>query len=129
MIIRQFLIFAGVGAVGTAVQYVALIAFAKVGINPVVGSTVGFVAGAIVNYLLNYRLTFRSTMAHRRTAPRFATIAASALLLNTVLMWLLIYGFTMHYLLAQTVVTGVVLIWNYVFSRLWTFNDASRVTS
>jgi putative flippase GtrA len=125
MIARQFLIFAGVGAMGTGVQYVTLISLVALGVNAVVGSTVGFVAGAILNYWLNYRLTFRSSMAHTRAAPRFAAIAASALLLNTLLMSIQIYGLRLPYLMAQLVATAVVLIWNYVFSRLWTFNDGN----
>jgi putative flippase GtrA len=126
--LRQFLVFASVGAVGTGVQYVMLIALVAIGANPVAGSTVGFLAGAVVNYMLNYRLTFRSTMSHRRATPRFATIAASALLLNTALMSAAIYWLRLPYLPAQIIATAVVLIWNYVFSRLWTFNDSRMGT-
>jgi putative flippase GtrA len=118
---RQFLIFAAVGAVGTGVQYVVLIALVAAGTNPVAASTVGFLISAVANYLVNYRLTFRSTLPHSSVAPRFAVIAASALLLNALLMWIQIHRFGLQYLVAQVVTTGLVLIWNFIFSRLWTF--------
>lgn len=120
-IARQFLTFAAVGAVGTGVQYVVLIALVAAGVNPVAASTVGFLISAVANYLLNYRLTFRSTVPHRRVAPRFAAIAGSALLLNALLMWIQVERFGLQYLVAQLVTTGLVLIWNFIFSRLWTF--------
>ena len=118
---RQFLIFAAVGAVGTGVQYFVLIALVAAGTNPVAASTVGFLISAVANYLVNYRLTFRSTLPHSSVAPRFAVIAASALLLNALLMWIQIHRFGLQYLVAQVVTTGLVLIWNFIFSRLWTF--------
>ena len=118
---RQFLTFAAVGAACTVVQYAVLVALVVVGVNPVAASTVGFLNGAVANYLLNYCLTFRSTMPHRNVAPRFAAIAASALLLNTLLMWIQINRFGLQYLLAQVITTALVLIWNFIFNRLWTF--------
>lgn len=55
-ILSQFLYFAGVGAVGTLVQYAVLIGLAQISdISPVLTSAAGFVLGAFVNYILNYR--------------------------------------------------------------------------
>jgi putative flippase GtrA len=126
-IARQFVAFATVGAVGTVVHYATLIVgVQQLGIDPVPASALGWTFGAVANYLLNYHLTFRSRLAHRHAAPRFATIAAIGLLLNTLLMWVQVDLLSFHYLIAQTLATGAILCFNFVLSRLWAFNESPR---
>lgn len=118
----QFIRFAGVGAIGTGVHYVVLIALVQAGgLYPVVGSVAGSVAGALVNYALNYRFTFRSRKPHAPTLARFFLVAASGLALNAMLMALLIEGADLHYLPAQILSTALVLAWNFAAHRSWTF--------
>ena len=87
-------------------------------------STLGFVIGALVNYWLNYRLTFRSTRKHHQALPRFMTVAGCGCLLNGALMAMLLSRISVHYLLAQVVVTGLVLLWNFLANRFWTFRES-----
>ena len=126
MIVRQFLSFAGVGVIGTIAHYAGLIGMVELGVDPVAASAVGCTIGAIVNYLLNYRLTFQSQSPHRRTAPRFAVVAASSLLLNTLLMAVGNKLIGLHYLLSQVLATGAVLCWNFWISRVWAFKEVRR---
>ncbi len=121
-ILNQFLYFTGFGAVGTFVQYVVLIGFAQItDVSPVITSATGFVLGAFVNYILNYRYTFRSTKDHREAMIKFMAVALVGLVLNTLIMAVTTEFFTMHYLLAQVIATGLVLIWNFAGNLLWTF--------
>jgi len=121
-ILSQFLYFAGAGAVGTLVQYVVLIGLAQItDISPVLTSAAGFVLGTFVNYILNYRYTFRSTKNHREAMTKFMAVALVGLILNTFIMAVATEYFTLHYLLAQILATGLVLIWNFPANLLWTF--------
>ncbi len=123
-ILSQFLYFAGVGAIGTLVQYVVLIGLAQItDISPVLTSAAGFVLGAFVNYILNYRYTFRSTKNHREAMTKFMAVALVGLILNTFIMAVATEYFTLHYLLAQILATGLVLIWNFSVNLLWTFRE------
>ncbi len=122
--LRQFICFAGVGAVGTAVQYMLLVLLVQaVEMYVVTASTLGMVAGATVNYFLNHRITFRSDKPHREAMVKFFSVAAGGVLLNGLLMALLadIMGF--YYLLAQLVATALVLVWNFLVNRVWTFRE------
>lgn len=128
-IARQFLAFTAVGAVGTGVHYVTLIAGVSAGVDPVVASGFGWAFGAVANYLLNYHLTFRSRLAHRRSMPRFALVSGTGLLLNTLLMIVGIDWLALHYLVAQVIATGTTLCWNFALSRIWAFKASPRDAS
>jgi putative flippase GtrA len=122
LLLRQFLSFTAVGAVGTAAHYSTLIALVQlVHVHPVPSSAVGFTVGALVNYSLNYRVTFRSTKLHWDSMPKFFLVAIVGLALNTGIMALLTGPLAMHYLVAQIIATATVLAWTFTANRLWTF--------
>lgn len=126
-IARQFTMFASIGAVATVTHYtffIALVQFTELG--PVSSSMIGFVIGALVNYALNYRLTFRSHKRHRECIPKFFGVALFGLGLNTIIMIIATKILYLHYLVAQIVATGVVLIWNYTAHRGWTFRELTH---
>ena len=96
------------------------------GVTPVLASAGGFVLGALVNYFLNYRYTFRSNNRHHEAIIKFFTIALVGLVLNTLIISLAIDILSLHYLLAQVIATGLVLIWNFTGNRCWTFREATN---
>ena len=121
--VRQFLVFASVGAVGTLVHYCVLITLVTFGLtDAVLGSAFGFVSGAFTNYILNYRITFQSRKRHIEALPKFFTVAVAGLVLNTAIMALAFVKLNLHYLIAQAIATGIVLLWNFVGNRIWTFS-------
>jgi putative flippase GtrA len=118
----QFLRYAGAGAVGTACHYLVLIVLVQfVRIDAVVASTAGAVVGALVNYALNHRYTFASDRAHHRALPRFVLVAAAGIALNALVMGAVLALAGPHYLVAQVVATGAVLVAGYLANRAWTF--------
>ncbi len=122
----QFIRFAGVGAIGTLAHYVLLVMLVEtLRTNEVAASTAGATLGALVNYLLNRRYTFRSEKRHGEALTKFLIIAALGLTLNSLLMLIFVEILNIYYLLAQVFSTGLVLIWNFLGNRFWTFRDAS----
>jgi len=120
--LRQFLLFAMVGAAAAVVHYGILIALAEgMAVTPVAASAAGFLAGGIVSYALNYSHVFRSERSHAPTAVKFVAVAAVGLALNSAILWALIHGATLHYLLAQVTATGLVMLWSFAANRYWTF--------
>jgi putative flippase GtrA len=120
----QFLLFAGVGVIGTAAHYsvlVTLVQLAKA--DAVISSTLGFVVGACVNYTLNYLFTFNSSKRHLEALPKFFTIALLGMLANAAIMTGLVHKAGVHYLPAQIVATMVVLVWNFAGSKIWVFRE------
>ena len=123
---RQFISFSVIGAIGTAAHFAVLIFAVQVlSISPVSGSIAGFIAGAIINYLLNYHVTFKSENRHLESFPKFFTVATIGLVLNISLMYVLTQW--LHYLVSQVIATAIVLIWNFLCNRFWTFREANLV--
>lgn len=121
-ILSQFFYFAGVGVVGTLIQYIVLlVSRTQTTVSPILASGIGFVLGAFVSYILNYRYTFRSIKNHREAITKFMAVTLIGLLLNTVVMLVATEFFVLHYLLAQILATVIVLIWNFSVNLLWTF--------
>jgi putative flippase GtrA len=123
-ILGEFVYFAGLGAIGTFLQYIALIALVEIaGVWPVTASVVGFILGGFVNFYLNYRYTFQSTQDQLEAFTKFMVVALVGLALNTLIMAVAIEIFTLHYLFAQIIATGLGLVVNFAGNLLWTFRE------
>lgn len=123
-LLARLIRFAAVGAVGTAGHYLTLIGVVEgLGGDPVAGSVAGFLVGALINYSLNRAIVFRSGRAHREALPRFLAVAGLGLVWNGLLMSLLTHVLALHYLLAQILVTALLLFWHYAGNALWTFAE------
>jgi len=118
----QFIQYGGAGAIGTAAHFATLVTLVQLaGAGPLGASTIGAIVGAAVNYALNYRFTFASRRAHHIALPRFAAIAAAGVLLNALVLSAMLALVQPHYLVAQVVATGAVLIAGFLANRKWTF--------
>lgn len=123
---ERFAKFAGVGAIGTAAHYATLFVLVDfLGVGAVAASSAGFVVGGVINYLLNYRFTFRSQQSHTSTAPRFFAIALGGFFLNGAGMSLFADHIGLHYLLAQVITTGIILVWTFLANHYWTFGRSA----
>lgn len=124
--LRQFLLFALVGGAAAVAHYGTLVALAELlAVAPVPASAAGFLVGGVVSYVLNYGHVFRSDQDHGPTAVKFVAVAAVGLGLNSAIMWSLVHGAALHYLLAQLTATGLVMLWSFAANRHWTFVGSS----
>lgn len=125
----QFACFASAGAVGTAVHYIILLGLVHFLLaSPVTASILGALAGAIVNYLLSYHWVFHSRRRHSETLSKFVATGGVGLILNAAIMYVLVTIAGIHYLSAQLAATCIVLFWNFLGNRFWTFADDTRNT-
>lgn len=125
----QFISYASAGAIGTFVQYVMLFIFVEsLSMYPVAASILGSLAGAMVNYLLSHHWVFRSKRKHSETLSKFVAVGGLSLVLNAGIMYVLVTLASIHYLLAQVAATFIVLLWNFVGNRFWTFADDAKYT-
>jgi len=121
-LMRQFLMFTGVGAIGTAGHYATLILLVQLAhLAPVYASTAGFAVGACINYVLNYRYTFNSRKKHSETLVKFMLVALLGVAINGLIMFLGTEWLHFNYLLVQIFATGIVLLSNFSCNKLWTF--------
>ena len=123
LIIRQFLTFAGVGAIGTTGHYITLILLVQFAdVLPVYASSAGFVVGALINYILNYHYTFQSDKSHTEAMWKFFTVAGLGAGVNGAIMYLGTEMMDFHYLLVQICATGLVVFMTFLLNRIWTFS-------
>lgn len=112
------------GAIGTAGHYTTLILLVQViETDPVIATTIGFVVGAVINYLLNYRITFNSNKRHREAFTKFFAIACLGAVMNAIIMLAGINLLAVHYLLIQLFASCIVLVFNFIANKYWTFTD------
>ena len=124
---QQFLRFAAVGAVTTAVQYAVLWLGVDVWKAPAaLASAAGYALGVALSYLLNYLVTFRSNRSHAAAAPRYVVVFGIGWCMNFGLMALFVHRWRWNLWLAQVIATGLGLVWNFSGSRWWTFRQRSR---
>jgi putative flippase GtrA len=120
--LRQFIVFASLGVLGTGVHYLLLIACVELlSVNPVAGSILGYVAGAITNFFASHHIAFRSRAKLSETAPRFFSVAVVGFFVNWISMWSLVDQVCVQYFVAQVMSTVLVLGFNYVVNATWTF--------
>lgn len=119
---RQFVTFAGVGAIGTTGHYATLVLLVEAfSVNPVYATTVGFVIGALVNYILNYKYTFQSDKPHVEAVTKFFAVASIGAVVNSSIMFLGESVLQFNYILVQIAATSIVLMENFLLNKWWTF--------
>jgi putative flippase GtrA len=120
----QFSAFALVGLAGTLAHYALLMLLVEALAVPAVAASIaGALLGATVNYYLNHRYTFKSSASHIATAPKFFVIAGFGFVLNGAVMWVAVDKLAVHYIVGQVVASLIVLLWNFLGSRIWVFQD------
>lgn len=119
---EQFVRFCGVGVLAAVAHYGTLVFLvAGLGAPPVPGALAGYLAGGVLSYLLSYRFVFASDKDHRVAAPQFVAVAAVGFVLTGFAMAALTGPFGLHWLLAQVLTTGAVMLWSFAANKLWTF--------
>jgi putative flippase GtrA len=122
--VGEFVRFAIVGGIATAIQYALLILLVRMAAaGVIVASTIAYAASAVVNYSINRDFTFRSRRTHLDAFPKFVIVCVGGLLLNAALMLLFNEAIGLHYLLAQVLSTIATLFWNFALNRTWTFSS------
>ncbi|HYD87855.1 MAG TPA: GtrA family protein [Vitreimonas sp.] len=121
-VVRQIGRFAVVGVIATAVHYAVMVALVEIGrVTPVAATTIGYGFGIVVSYTLNRRFTFqaRGTPVAKSFAKFVVLYGVGAFLNGAIVGGLIAVG--AHYLLAQVVATGLVLVWNFLGARYVVF--------
>ncbi len=121
---RQVIAFAGVGVAAAIVHYGLLIMLVeRAGWRPTPATLIGYLGGGIVSYVLNRTLTYRSNRPHEEAGWRFAAVAGVGFALTYGLMEVLHGWAGLPYVLAQVLITGLVLVWSFFAHKFWSFGS------
>lgn len=128
----RFLRFLAVGASSTIIDFALLTILKRFGLSTLVANTISYSAGIVNGFVWNYLWTFADSRSKNfwQQFAQFALISLAGLLLSNFLILLLEIPLgrmlskpEMGYLPAKVVATSVVVIWNFIANRVWTFND------
>lgn len=120
--ISQFLRFVWVGLGATLIHFAILwFAINVVDTHLIAATCAGFIAAVVASYFLNYTYTYQSTANHYGALPKFIAIAGFGGILNLFFVYITAIELNIHYLVAQGIATGVVMFWNFLANRAWTF--------
>lgn len=154
---RQFLKFATVGAMNTAIDWslaffltfytplprvlgTGLVSLTGVPIRPEVAAVwltklLSSGTATINSFIWNRRWTFRvrGKQARARQFAKFVTVNVIGMLLNSTITTLLLRPFLpepprIAFLACQATATALVLFWNFFANKYWTFRGASGVS-
>jgi putative flippase GtrA len=122
-LIDKFVKFGVVGFSGVFVDFgFTYIGKEKVRIQKYIANAIGFTIAATSNYFLNRYWTFHSHNPHMvMEYSKFLFIALLGLGINTLVIWTLVSRFKRNFYISKLFAIGVVTIWNFVFSILFTF--------
>jgi putative flippase GtrA len=126
--LKQFVFFSAVGGIGTGGHYLTLVTLVEgKWLSPVPASVAGFIVGALINYVLNYHFTFNSKKSHKEAMSKFFVVALFGAMINTGLMYIGVDVLHAYYLLAQIGATAIVLLWNFIINKYWTFGQGTNL--
>lgn len=121
--IRQFVKFGLVGALNTGVDFtVFTICVYGFRMHYLVANVAAFGVAAVNSYVLNRRWTFRNDDPRWHVQMvKFFVVLTIGFGLNELLLYFLVSRFAWSKIVAKLAVILVVLFWNYLVNRFWTF--------
>ena len=114
--------FALVGVAAAVAHYATLIALVEGGVlAPTPAALCGYAVGGALSYGLSRAHVFSAQRSHTQAGWRFVVVAVVGFGLTWALMLAAVARFGAPYLPAQIATTGVVMAWNFVAHKFWTF--------
>ena len=129
-IVCEFLRYVVVGGAAFVADLAVLVAVRELFLTPYawgvyVAAVIGFMAGLAVNYVLSIKFCFVAAKEGKgRTLGAFilfAVICILGLVWTEIGMWIGVGVLEQNYILVKVVVSGIVLIWNYMAKKFLVF--------
>jgi len=127
--LKQFIKFGIVGASGSVVDFGTLFTLKEfLAFNLYVANTISFTAAVCNNFLWNSLWTFRGAYSgrkRRRFLP-FVLVSIMGLGINQTILFVFheytgLEAYQYGYLVAKAMATVVVMLWNFLANKFWTF--------
>ena len=119
-----------VGLAATLGHYSVLIGLVESGLATSVPATLaGYLVGGVISYILSRTHAFASDRPHRQAVWRFTLVAGVGFVMTGLFMGVLNGQWGVHYLVAQVIATGTVMLWSFSANRFWTFKPGKDSVS
>jgi putative flippase GtrA len=91
------------------------------GIGKVSASSLAFLVAVTFNYAAQKSWSFQSSTPHRLAAARYLFTIAGGMTMNAAVIHVGAEVLGWHFLLAQLLAMGTVILWNFVLFSVWVF--------
>lgn len=125
---RQFVKFALVGGMTTAINFVIYALLVLSGVHYIQAAIVAFVLATLNSYTFNRKWTFRAGPHQHERLVKFAVVQLIGLGINLAALTYLVehvhvgsWSFQDHKLMAQLIANGFVILSNFLGNKFWTF--------
>ena len=120
-----FFKYALVGFLGTAIDLGSLYLFIdRLHIHLLVATALSFLLAVINNFTLNKFWTFQNKHSNiRKQFIKFLIVSTIGLILTEMCMAFFVYGLKIWYMSSKLFTSGLVLMWNFLANKYWTFKD------
>jgi dolichyl-phosphate beta-glucosyltransferase len=132
--LKEFTVFvkyATVGVTGTALDVGSLYVFVDLLHIPVlVAAALSFILAVVNNFVLNKIWTFRNNSRNfRKQFIKFFLVSVVGLVLTEIFMAMFVYLLDIWYILSKLITSVIVLTWNFLANKNWTFTEKIRSLS
>jgi len=121
-LIDQLIKFGFVGTLCFLIDYGIMILLTEIiGVPYLISCAISFSISVIVNYYLSMKYIFasRDDISKRREFVVFVSLSVMGLILTELLMWVMSDLIGIHYMISKIVVTGIVMIFNFVTRKIF----------
>ena len=123
----QFMRFAVVGLINTGIDYLIYWSLTRYvdffEDEKVFATSIAFIVAATNSYFMNKAFTFRDkSKEYGSQYIKFFVVSLVGFGINALIFWALLQT-GLFDILAKVLTTGVVLIWNFIANKLWTFKQ------
>lgn len=121
-LIAQFTKFGFVGALCFLIDYGIMVLLTEFfGVPYLLSCAIAFSVSVIVNYYLSMKYVFasRDDLSKQKEFVIFVVLSVIGLLLTELFMWLMVDKMSIHYMISKIVVTGIVMVFNFVTRKIF----------
>ena len=120
-LIKQILKFGIVGIIAFIIDYVLLYVLTEyIGIYYLISSIISFTVSVIFNYIFSIKWVFDVKKKQgTKEFIIFVVLSAIGLLINSVIMYLMVDIFNIHYMVSKLVSTFIVMIYNFITRKVF----------
>ena len=119
-----------VGVIGTVISIASFAVLMNIGVETVASNVISWVITVIVMYVMNRYFVFlkhaKGFAAIVREITSFVSARIFTLLLETLIVWLGIDAMHLNAIIIKTFAQILVIVLNYVFSKLFIFRDSHK---
>lgn len=129
-LIRQFIVFCGVGAVNTVLSLLIILILSEwLGVHYVLANIIGYAAGLTSGFIMHKNITFRAQQndaSLKRQFSSFLVVFAAGYIAQLLLLMILVERLHFPNMLSQIIAWGLYVAISFAGNKFFTFHGEKK---